>query len=116
MLPIGETVLVVKPYSDEAPHVEVPRRDCIKKANSAEVSTTVFLEPRSACVAGLLFVSQAVWNLRWKAEEALRILHNPVAAAPLPRGTIPGRCELWLENGVLQHRGRCARFGVYAEG
>lgn len=115
VLPIGETVMIVPLYSDEPPHVEIPRRESIRKANEAEVSTTVFLEARAACVAGLLFVDQAIWNLPWKAVAALGIVHNPLATVPLPRGVIPSRCELWVEDEVLRHRGRCAEYGVYAE-
>jgi type I restriction enzyme S subunit len=114
VLGIGETVLVVTPYSEDPPRVEVPQRESIKKANDAVVTTTTFLESRSSSVAGLLFVNQAVWNLPWSAAEALGVLHNPMATEPLPVGALPCQCELWVESGVLRHRGRCADYGVYS--
>lgn len=116
VFPIGETVLVVEPYSDERPRVQPTTRVNVFKANKQPVSTTFFLEPRSAHISGVVFARQAIWNLTWKATDALGVIHRPDATVPLPRGTIPARCEMWVEpDGTLAHRGRCAIDGVYSE-
>jgi hypothetical protein len=111
VFPIGETVVVVKPYSDEPPRVEVPARFAVTKKKGAEVSTTFFLEPRSAAVSGVLFASQVVWNLQKSAEKDLGLVHNPRAAAPLPRRALPLKCELWVEDDELQREGKWSSFG-----
>jgi len=104
VFPMGEPVLVVVPYSKERPRVEIPPRFAITKKSGAEVSTTLFLEPRSGSVSGVLFASQLVWNLRKSAEKDLRLVHNPHAAAPFPRGAFPLRCEFWVEEGELRRQ------------
>jgi hypothetical protein len=73
------------------------------------------LEPRTEFISGVVFARHAIWNLTWKASEALGMIHRPNATAPLPRGTIPSICEMWIEDdGTLAHRGSCAMHGVYA--
>ncbi len=116
VLPIGETVVVVTPYSKSPHRIEVPRRDAVVKASGASVSTTLFLEPRSASISGLVFVGESVWNLPWAAGEVLGMRHNPMARTPLPKAILPLRCELWVEGETLRHTGRCARVGVYSQG
>jgi hypothetical protein len=115
VLPIGEPLLVVPIDSVEKPHVITPRREAVKKANDEPVSTTFFLEPATAFISGILFATD-IWNLRWTMEESLSLIHRPGAAIPLPPGELQTRCELWVdEEGFLKHRGRCGRFGHYAE-
>jgi hypothetical protein len=111
VFPIGETVMIVTPYSAEPPRVEIPPRFAVTKKRGAEVSTTLFLEPRSASVSGVLFASQLVWNLQKSAEKDLGLVHNPRAAAPLPRRGLPVRCELWVENDELRREGKWSMFG-----
>lgn|GEM_PF-1035111 len=102
VFPIGEPVMVVTPYSTEPPRVEVPPRFSVTKKKGAEVSTTLFLEPRSAAISGVLFASQVVWNLRMGAAKDLGLVHNPQAAAPLTRRAFPLKCEFWAEDGELR--------------
>jgi hypothetical protein len=109
LLPIGETVMVVTPYSMEPPRIEIPPRFAVTKKSGAEVSTTLFLEPRSASVSGVLFASQLVWNLRKSTAKDLGLVHNPRAAAPLPRRALPLRCELWVEDDELRREGKWSR-------
>ncbi len=111
VLPIGETVMVVTPYRKEPPRVEIPPRFSVKKKKGAEVSTTLFLEPRSAAVSGVLFSSQVVWNLQNAAAKDLGLLHNPQAAAPLPKRSLPLKCELWVEDEELRREGKWSSFG-----
>jgi hypothetical protein len=114
VFPIGEPVMRITPYR-KGPHpVEVPRRELVTKSNGCPVSTTFFLEPCTAIVSGILFSAQSVGNSCWRSEDSLGLVHRPDATVPLPRGSIPTRCELWVEEEVLQHRGRCARYGTYA--
>jgi hypothetical protein len=114
VFPIGEPVLVVVPYSKERPHVEMPPRFAVKKKSGAEVSTTLFLEPRSASLSGVLFASQLVWNLRKSTEKDLRLVHNPLAATPFPRGALPLRCEFWVEDDELRRGERAQEAGLPA--
>jgi len=117
VFPIGETVLRVVPYSDEQPTVEATTRVNVFKANKQPVSTTFFFEERTEILAGVVFARNSIWNLAWKASESLNILHRPRPRVALARGTIPSRCEMWIDDdGMLVHRGRCAMFGVYANG
>lgn len=111
VFPIGETVMVVTPYSAEAPRVEIPPRFSVTKKKGAEVSTTLFLEPRSAAVSGVLFASQVVWNLQKAAENDLSLVHNPQAKTPLPLRSLPLKCELWVEDEELRHEGKWSGLG-----
>ena len=111
VFPIGETIMVVTPYSAEPPRVEIPARFGVKKKNGAEVSTMLFLESRSAAVSGILFASQVIWNLRNTAERDLGLVHNPSATAPLPRRSLPLRRELWVEDNELRRDGKWSSFG-----
>ena len=107
--------LVAPVHGNEPSYVEIPNRSQVYKINGSNVSTTSFLDGSASEIAGVLFASQAVWNLEWKSEEALGLLRNPTATVPLCQGFIPTRCELWAEGTRLHHRGRCARFGPYAK-
>jgi hypothetical protein len=107
VLPLGEPVIASNGTSEA--HVTIPPRFAITKQNSAEVSTTLFLEKRSASIAGALFAAQNVWNLRKTTETDLGLVHNPQASAAFPRNKIPWKCEFWVENGYLQATYPCSR-------
>jgi hypothetical protein len=114
VLGIGEPVLHLPIYSDEPSYVETPPRDAVLKTNGSRISTRGFLDGAVNGVAGILWVSQKVWNLRWEASKSLKLVHNPTAAVPIKVGSIPTRCEMWVEDGWLKHQGCCASFGPYA--
>ncbi len=111
VFPIGEPVFVARVDGSEAPHVEVPPRFAVTKKKGAGVSTTLFLEPRSASLSGVVFASQVVWGLRKSAASDLGLVHNPMAAAPLARGALRVRSELWVENEQLRREGRWSQYG-----
>ena len=120
VFPIGETVLKVPVYRDGPMTLETPVRENVTKVNKqrtvSTVSTRFFLEPRTEFISGVLFVGQTIYNISWSAAESLHMIHRPNAKVPLPNGTIPSRCELWLEpDGTLGHLGKCAQFGSFAE-
>lgn len=113
---IGSPVLII-PVSEECkPYGHTPMIENFSKKNGAKVSATQFLDGTAAALSGVLFAAQVVWNLGWDASRTLRMVHNPLATVPLPRGTISTQCEMWVDTGILQHRGNCARFGIYGEG
>jgi hypothetical protein len=114
LLPIGEPVMIVPIGSPQRPHVEVPLRETVAKANGSTVSTTFFLQAETAFISDVLFASRPVWALTWEAQSSMGLIHRPDSVVPVARRTIPTKCEMWLENGVLEHRGDCARDGVYS--
>jgi hypothetical protein len=109
LYPIGEPVMVVTPGSSEPARVEVPARFSVEKKSGTQIPTTMFVDPRSSAVSGVLFASQAIWNLRRSSAEALGLVHNMMASSPCPRAPWSLRCELWVEEGELQHAGKCSR-------
>lgn len=115
MLGIGEPVMVIDSDVGVSPTVEIPDRHLVEKRSGSQVATTGFLDGTADHVAGLLFVNDDVANLPWCAAEALRLLHNPNAVTPLPRGILPLKSELWVEQGELRHTGACAQVGPYAD-
>jgi len=116
VFPLGDTVLTA-PVGGVGPLInEVVRRNEVRKVNKAPVSTTFFLEPRTEFVSGVLFAREAVWNLEWSAAKSLGMIHRPGARVPVPRGSIPVRCEMWVsDDGGLRHRGRCAMYGPFSK-
>ena len=84
VFPLGETVMVVTPYSEEPPRVEIPPRFSVTKKTGAEVSTTLFIEPRSAAISGVLFASQVVWNLQKTA--VMDVNYSCRCAPTIPAG------------------------------
>lgn len=111
IFPIGETVMIMTPYSEGPPRVEILPRFSVTKKNGADVSTTLFLERRSAAVSGVLFASQVVWNLQKAAEKDLGLVHNPQATTPLPLRSLPLKCELWVEDEELRREGEWSELG-----
>jgi hypothetical protein len=91
-----------------------PPQDAVINAQGKPVSIRRFVDGTACCIAGILWASDIVWNLDWEASRSLNLVHNPTAAVPLRRHSIPTRCEMWAEGGWLKHRGRCASFGHYA--
>lgn len=112
---IGSPVLVVPLFGEGEPHGKTPLMSSVSKSNGARVPATQFLDGSAAALSGVLFAANAVWNLEWAASRSLRMVHNPSAMVSLPRGAITTACEMWVDDGVLRHRGRCARFGAYGE-
>lgn len=114
VFPIGRSGMAITPYSSEPPRPIVLPRDSVTKRNGSTVLTNLFLDERSAVVSGILAVSSAIWNLRWSPEDVLNLLHNPLGSNPMPRSTLPLRCEMWVEGELLRHRGRCGQYGPFA--
>lgn len=104
---IGSPVVVVPLYGEGETHVKTPLISEFSKANGAQVPATQFLDGSASGISGVLFAANAVWNLTWEASRSLSMIHNPSAAVPLESGTITTGCELWVRDGLLQHRGRC---------
>ena len=115
VLPIGNTVLNVIPYSKKRPKVSVERRVQILKRNKSPVDTMFLLDPRTAFVSGIIFVRNSIYNLSWK-ESKLHLIHRPGATVPVPLGMIPTRCEMWADQkGTIRHRGICSSYGHYSK-
>ena len=79
------------------------------------VNTFEFTKPENAIVSGFLYASTSILGLSWNPAEALGMIHNSLATVPLPREMLPLRCEMWVADGELNHRGRCAEVGVYSK-
>jgi hypothetical protein len=115
VLPIGETVFVAPLYGKGKPRVETQMRHQVTKVAGSDVSTTFFLDERTEYVSGVLFARHYVGNLSWSASTSLGFIHRRSAKAPLPLGTIPALCEMWVDDaGSVRHRGSCAMAGAYA--
>jgi hypothetical protein len=102
VLPVGEPVIVITPYSDAEPERTRTTRERVLKASGRGVRTDLFLRCRSFPIAGVAFTAHHIWNLQWRAEKSLRVLENPRAQAPLPRGALPARCTYWVEDEHLR--------------
>lgn len=115
--PIGEPVFHLVPYAPGGKsRVETPPRYHVTKKNASKVPTTLFLEPAADVISGVLFARYSVRELPWSAEQALYLIHNIRAAAPLKHGSIPLRCEMWpTQTGRLIHKGKCAQYGTLAK-
>ena len=100
---VGTPVWIVPVGRGAAHEIEtvIPPRHLVAKANGSPVRTDLFLRPESACITGLLYARQLVWNLRWDARRDLGYVHNPIAK-PLPHESLPVRSQSWSEDGAIR--------------
>jgi hypothetical protein len=83
------------------------RRDSIRKALGASVSTNVFLDPAFAHVSAVLF-DESCWVGQSKHDPGIdfKVVHNPHATARLPDGWYPAGDEYWWRDGESIERRR----------
>ena len=83
------------------------RRESIRKARGASVSTDVFLDPAFAHVSALLY-DESCWVGQSKHHPGvdLKVVHNPNAATPLLGGWYPDGDEYWWREGDSIERRR----------
>lgn len=69
---------------------------------SGPVSTDVFSSKEYSRISAVIYSEVKYWTLRPGLNHALTIIHNPLAANPLPRGWLPQALSYWVEGGILQ--------------
>ena len=83
-------------------------RDRVKKSAGVEVTTDVFLDPAFAHVSAVLY-GEADWvNPSSPPGAEFKIVHNSLAATPLPDGWLPSGDEYWWRDGARLERRRHA--------
>lgn len=72
------------------------RRENIRKALGASVSTNVFLDPAFAYVSAVLY-DESCWVSQSNHHPGIdfKVVHNPMAVTPLPDGWYPEGDEYW---------------------
>jgi hypothetical protein len=116
---------VLFPFGDPQLHVPIEtsteevtqhwaHKPDVPKYNGAVVDTFAFMNPENAFVSAVMYANTSILRLSWNPAEALGMIHNHLATVPLPKVILPLRCEMWVAEGELKHRGRCADVGVYS--
>jgi hypothetical protein len=112
---IGDELLSFIPNSGQPPQLEVQHRQFILNHAGQKVPTEFFLEPRTGFISGIIYAATFLTD-SCSAADSLCVIHRPAPVVPLPLGTVPSKCEMWQDDqGMLVHRGRCARHGVYSQ-
>lgn len=86
VLPAGAPQIRVNRETGEILEDTVEYRSALLKNSGKEVATTCFLDPAYADVSAVLFsVANFLMNSEW-ANRFVTVVHNPLAANPLPHG------------------------------
>lgn len=115
LLGVGEVAIEVHvPVNDDGgsaglgtvADVGYTERPTVSKVQGATVSAQPFLDGSARSVSAVLFTTTGIWNIDPPFLGAdLTLVHNPQAAAPLPRGTFPFGTEYWVDDdGTLGHQ------------
>lgn len=90
-------------------HIEY--RDRVKKSQGAEVETDVFLNPEFSHISAVLFGESDWVNPPNPPGADFKLVHNSMAATPLPDSWLPVGDEYWCRSGDLlecRHHGKTA--------
>jgi hypothetical protein len=69
----------------------------IQKKSGVSIPTTFFEQEESRGISAVVYSTVETFNCRDTSGESLILIHNPMAAAPLPRGYLPTGRECWRE-------------------
>jgi hypothetical protein len=103
LFPVGALGYAIDPTTRQIVDRQHQFRPVIKKANSASVSTEVFLDDRYRGLSAVLH-SHAHAFMTQPLGSDFQVAHNPVAAQPVPAGLLPAAQE-WrasAQNGGYQ--------------
>jgi len=113
---IPRIVSSVLPFGAEQVHLDVTmlqvigqsyaHQPSVRKESGALVATTLFQEPASAPISALLYAWADEINRPSFPGSEFIIVHNPLAANPLPLGYFPFGSEYWFEHGKLHFERR----------
>jgi len=74
-------------------------QSAVTKANGAAVETLFFTGPSHSDISAVIYSDADIGNPRSQLGDDLLVIHNPLAANPLPRGLLPCASEYWAEDG-----------------
>jgi hypothetical protein len=78
----------------------VEYRERVKKSLGAEVTTDVFLDPAFSHISAVLFDETDWVNPPEPPSADMKLVHNSLAATPLPDGWLPAGYEYWWRDGA----------------
>lgn len=101
VFPIGEPTFAFSIESNDEPKLVYPYRDHVKKAKGAPVSTTLFTDTAYTHISAIIFSTVDAVNLPSLIGSDFIVIHNRLAAHPIPRGFIKRGLEFWEEDGAV---------------
>jgi hypothetical protein len=106
VLPFGAEQVRVNATTFEIVSQSFVHQPTIQKQSGARIPTTLFQEKRSAPISALLYAWADEINRPLISGSEFTIVHNPLAANPLPLGYVPFGTEYWLDSGRLHWAAR----------
>jgi len=108
---IPRIVSSVLPFGAEQVHLDATtlqvighsflHQPSVRKESGAQVSTTLFQDPSSAPISAVMYAWADEINRPDFPGSEFVIVHNPLAANPLPLGFFPFGTEYWFRDGKL---------------
>jgi len=101
VLPFGDLTVVIDIHEHRIVDSFHSHRDVITKQSGSPVSTDVFENPVYAGISAVLYSNVDAANYPDLFGADFKVVHNPMAANPIPRGILNFGVEYWVEDGEL---------------
>lgn len=97
VFPIGHAYVTLDKKTGEIVGQGYNFQPAVSKANGAEVETLFFTDPAHSDISAVVYSDADLGNPRPPLGNDLLVIHNPLAANPLPHGLLPCALEYWAE-------------------
>ena len=87
--PIGALQIHIRSSDGEVVGVDNAYRPSVSKVNGSSVSTDVFLDAAYSGISGVIYSGSNAWNMPAVVGTDMALVHNLLAAVPLPKGWYP---------------------------
>lgn len=104
VFPFGHLTVSMNTQTAETSDSFYQHRPAIAKSAGTPIATTLFEDPSYAGISAALYSVVDAFNPARSLNGSLVLVHNPIAAAPLDRGCLPGVSEYWREGDDLRCR------------
>ncbi len=102
LFPLGNPFVSFDRTTKEVVEEGYLHKPTVAKSKGTEVSTQYFMDAKYAGVSAVLYSRATIWTLEgFEVRRLSYLIHNPLAANPLPRGILPVAVEYWVEDGQL---------------
>jgi hypothetical protein len=102
LFPFGYEIVNLNLKTGQCEHSYFARRDHITKSNGADVRTIFFENETSRAISAVVYSFVDAVTIPSRLGADLRVIHNPLALAPLPRGFLGVGTENWRDGDILR--------------
>ena len=101
VFPLGDLTAVFDKREARIVETYHSHRDFITKQSESRVSTDIFLDTKYGGISAVLYSCVDAVNCPSSFGADFRFVHNPLAANPVPRGTLRFGVEYWVHDDQL---------------